>query len=247
VDVKPERVAPITAEHRAIFAEEVRRDAPHMRVTPEIEKMANEVCGGEKNAAIEVRKLLDHVAKVADHYSKDPSKPKCGVGDADNCLKQGGGCCTDLHSLFIALARARGIPARLQMGYRLLEKNEGKEVDPGYRCWVEYFLPGYGWVSADIVEADADDGLGPTRWYTGLTERRVWLNSGREFQLEPAQASGPVNTMITGYAEIDGTPARVLPEGERTAQLSRTVRFVEVKGDDPTALVHDAAPASERR
>ena len=52
-------------------------------------------------------------------------------------------------------ARARGIPARLQMGYRLRETNEGKEVDPGYRCWAEYFVPNYGWVSADIVEADA--------------------------------------------------------------------------------------------
>jgi hypothetical protein len=152
-------------------------------------------------------------------------------------MTNGGGCCTDLHSLFIALARARGIPARLQMGYRVLEKDENKEVDPGYRCWVEYFLPGCGWVPADIVEADAVDGMGPARWFAGLTERRLWLNSGREFTLEPRQAQKtPVNTMIIGHAEIDGVPARVLPDGPLEAQLKRKVHFTEVRGDASTKV-----------
>src|SRR6185503_19355741 len=126
----------------------------------ESQKLADEACGAETNLALQAQKLLALVADTADHYSKDPSKPKCGVGDAGDCLTNGGGCCTELHSLFIALARARGIPARLQMGYRLKEANAGKEVDPGYRCWAEYFLPGYGWVPADIVEADDPKGLG---------------------------------------------------------------------------------------
>ncbi len=226
--VDPARVGPITADHRLLFADEVRRDAPHMAVTEEITRIADGVCGEETNPALQARLLLQHVADEADHYSKDPTKPKCGIGDAMDCLTNAGGCCTDLHSLFVALARARGIPTRLQMGYRLLEKNIGLEVDPGYRCWVEYFVPGYGWVSADVVEADAVGGLGPERWFTGLTERRLWLNEGREFLLSPPQASGPVNTMIIGHAEIDGVAARVLPDGELLAQLSRTVHFTEV-------------------
>jgi transglutaminase-like putative cysteine protease len=246
VDVDPAKVGPITDIHRRVFANEIRRDAPHMEVTDKITAIANEVCGSETNAAVQTHKLLEYVAAQADHYSKDPTKPNCGVGDANVCLDKGGGCCTDLHSLFIALARARGIPARLQMGYRVLEKNEGKEVDPGYRCWVEYFLPGYGWVPSDIVEADAPDGLGPARWFTGLTERRLWLNEGREFVLSPRQAGSRVNTMIQGYAEIDGRPARVLPEGELKPQLTRRVHFVEVRGDEPAALrVGAAGPAAD--
>jgi len=151
------------------------------------------------------------------------------VGDAGSCLAHAGGTCTDMHSLFIALARARGIPARLQMGYRLREPNAGKEVDPGYRCWTEYFVPGYGWVPADIVEADDPHGLGRTRWFSGLTARRLWLNEGREFDLAgQTPASHRVNTMIIGYAEIDGVAARVLPEGNKPAQLSRLVRYTEV-------------------
>jgi Transglutaminase-like superfamily len=229
VSIDPALAGPITDSHRRLFADELRQDAPHMGVSPEVAKMAGEVCGEEGNVALQARLLLDAVADYADHYSKDPTKPKCGVGDVADCLTNQGGCCTDLHSLFIALARARGIPARLQMGYRLKEANEGKEVDPGYRCWAEYFVPGYGWVPADIVEADDPKGLGRARWFSGLTERRLWLNEGREFDLAGRAAGHRVNTMIIGYAEIDGVEARVLPEGEKAAQFARTVHFTEVK------------------
>lgn len=228
-NVDPAKVGPITELHRSLYADEVRKDAPHMEVTPAIAEMAKSTCGDDTNPATQAQKLLQHVASVADHYSKDPSKPNCGIGDAAVCVEKGGGCCTDLHSLFIALARARGIPARLQMGYRINPKNEGKVYDPGYRCWVEYFLPNYGWTSADIVEADAVDGLGPARWFSGLTERRVWLNEGREFQLRPPQSGPRVNTMIIGHAEIDGKAARVLPEGDLATQLTRTIQYTELR------------------
>ncbi|MDX2186614.1 MAG: transglutaminase domain-containing protein [Opitutaceae bacterium] len=230
-DIVPAQVGTLTDSHRTLYAEELRHDAPHMKVTPRIAKLAADAVGTESNVALKARRLLDAVADYADHYSKDPSKPKCGIGDVEDCLANAGGCCTDLHSMFIAMARAQGIPARLQMGYRLREANAGKEVDPGYRCWAEYFVPNYGWVSADIVEADAPNGLGRTRWFTGLTERRLWLNEGREFNLAGRTATDSrVNTMIIGYAEIDGVPARVLPDDahELKAQLWRTVRFTEV-------------------
>ena len=228
VEIDPSQVGSITDAHRRLFADELRTDAPHMEVSSSIRAMAEKLCGNEVNVYIEAKHLLDGVADYADHYSKDPSKPKYSVGDAASCVTNAGGTCTDMHSLFIALARARGIPTRLQMGYRLNATNVGKEIDPGYRCWVEYFIPGYGWIPADIVEADAPNGLGRARWFTGLTERRVWLNEGREFDLGGRSVAGKrVNTMIIGYAEIDGVEARVLPEGEKKAQLSRKVLFTE--------------------
>ena len=221
--VDASEVGAISDANRAFFAEELRLDSPNMEVSPEVAKMAADACGDEKNLAKQAEKLLDKVAEIADHYSKDPSKPNCGIGSVQACLKNGGGCCTDLHSLFIAMARSRGIPARLQMGYRVQEKNEGKEVDPGYRCWVEYFLPNYGWVPADIVEADAPAGLGKAVWFTGLTERRIWLNEGREFLLPPNDSKTRVNHMSIAYAEVDGVPARLLPEGDLKPQITRKV------------------------
>jgi len=233
IEVDPAKVGPITDDHRAMFAADLRLDDAHMEVTEAIAATGKRVCGDETNAGIKVRKILDHVADFADHYSKDPTKPSCGIGDAGDCMTNGGGCCTDLHSYFIALARSQGIPARLQMGYRLKESNVGKgKVDPGYRCWVEYFLPGYGWIPSDIVEADADGGLGRDRWFQGLTDRRLWLNSGRSMTMTP-DTEHAVNHMSIGYAEIDGVPARILADDYLKEQVTRTIEFVEVPAEEP--------------
>jgi transglutaminase-like putative cysteine protease len=218
-------VGPLSGAVQVMLADHLQRDTPHMSVTEEVQQIADKVCGNETNLAIQARMLLAHVASTVDHYSYSPDSkmPTCGVGDSAICRKQGGGCCTDLNSYFISLARARGIPSRLQMGYRLQEKNRGKEVESGYRCWVEYYAPGYGWISADVVEADTPGGLGPERWFSGLTSRRIWLNEGREFVFAPDLAVGKVNHMSIGYAEIDGKPVRLLPEGELKPQLSRLI------------------------
>jgi transglutaminase-like putative cysteine protease len=228
-DVVATKSGELTAAMKLMLAEFLVQDAPHMTVTPEFQAIADEVCGKERNLAIQSKLILEHVASTVDHYSytKDPTMPTCGVGDSAICKKQGGGCCTDLNSYFITLARARGIPARLNMGYRLQEKNRGKLVDPGYRCWVEYFLPNYGWVSADVVEADTPGGLGHSRWLTGLTSRRIWLNQGREFAFEDKSTPGRINNMTIGYAEVDGNPVRLLPEGDLKPQLTRMVNYVD--------------------
>ncbi len=234
VNIDPARVLSLSDLEKSMLAEHLAKDALHMEVTSKVQKIADDVCGQETNIATQTIAIMKHLAQSVDHYSysNDPTMPRCGLGDAQACLTQGGGCCTDLNSLFIALARARGIPARLNMGYLLLEENAEKWFDPGYRCWVEYYVPGYGWVSADVVEADSPDGKGHVRWLTGLTPRRVWLNQGRQFCFSGAHAADPVNHMNIAYAEIDGKPARVLPEGELTPQLTRQIRFVHVAPPD---------------
>ncbi|MDA1230386.1 MAG: transglutaminase domain-containing protein [Planctomycetota bacterium] len=232
--INPARVRLLSELERSLFAEHLAKDSLHMEVTSKVQGIADDVCGQETNTATQSIAIMKHIARSVDHYSysNDRAMPRCGLGDAQACLAQGGGCCTDLNSLFIALARARGIPARLNMGYRLLEENANKLVDPGYRCWVEYYIPGYGWVSADIVEADAPNGKGHIRWLTGLTPRRVWLNQGRQFRFADAHAGEPVNHMNIAYAEIDGTPARILPEGDLALQLTRQIKFVQIPPSD---------------
>ena len=56
---------------------------------------------------------------VWDHMQYDKSVPGLGLGDIPYCLKVGKGNCTDFHKLFIALARASGLPARWNMGFPL--------------------------------------------------------------------------------------------------------------------------------
>ncbi len=228
--IDPEHVQPLSELERSMLSEHLAKDALYMAVTSKVQTIADEVCGQETNIATQAIQIMKHIAQSVDHYSysKDPTMPRCGLGDAEACLAQGGGCCTDLNSLFVALARARGIPARLNMGYRLPEENSGQWVDPGYRCWVEYYVPGYGWISADVVEADAPDGKGHVRWLTGLTPRRVWLNQGRQFRFADAKSTTPVNHMNIAYAEIDGKPARILPEGDLAPQITRKIKFDEL-------------------
>jgi transglutaminase-like putative cysteine protease len=132
-----------------LFTAELATDAPLMSADAAMTAIASKACTGVSDPRQKVVRLLDAVADAADHYSKDPTKPQCGRGAAEDCMKNGGGCCTDLHSLFIAMARSQGIPARLQFGYRLKSEKEGTDYDPSYRCWVEYFLPGSGWVPTD--------------------------------------------------------------------------------------------------
>jgi hypothetical protein len=229
--VQPSGAQMLSDGERQMFTEFLAKDSPNMEVSPEVQKMADEVCGDETNLAAQAIALMKHVAAQADHYSysTDPKMPKCGIGNAKQCLAQGGGCCTDLNSLFIALARSRGIPARLNMGYRLKEEDNDRLVDSGYRCWAEYYVPGYGWVVADIVEADRPGGLGMTRWLTGLTARRLWLNQGRQFSFDGLDPEQRINHMSIAYVEVDGKPARLLPEGDLTPQITRKIRFNEVK------------------
>lgn len=228
VEIDPARAGKLTDVHRKAYAEYLDKNAPNMTVDAQTQKMADDACGNDDQVFSQVTKLWNLVADSADHYSKDPSKPKCGRGAAEDCLTNQGGCCTDLHALFIALARARGIPARMWFGYRLQAKNDGKEIDPGYRCWVEYFVPNYGWVATDIVVGDSGDKAARTPWITALDERRIVLNQGRNLDMTPKQDGPRVNNVVPAYAEIDGKPVPVLPDKEgKPAPIVRTVWFTE--------------------
>jgi transglutaminase-like putative cysteine protease len=210
--------------NKEFFAKDLDRNAPLMNVDARIQSLADAACGTETDVAQQVMMLIDAVASGADHYSINSEVPTCGRGAASDCIKNGGGCCTDLHSLFIAMARARGIPARMQYGYRLLDGREGKAYDPGYRCWVEFFIPGSGWLTTDIVAAD-NAKQSAHNWVT-LSSTRIWLWSGRSFTLEPANAAGPVDTMISGWVEIDGVPIDPLPAADGTpSRVGRTLMY----------------------
>ncbi len=217
----------------AAFESALDLNAPLMSVDPRVKKLADTACGNETDIARQATMLVKKVAEVADHYSKDPSKPTCGRGAAEDCLDHGGGCCTDLHSLFIAMARSRGIAARMQYGYRLLDAKEGAQFDPGYRCWVEFFVPGAGWVPTDIVASDNAEESNPYRW-ASLSPYRVWLWEGRSFELTPTATAGRIDTMLCGWAEIDGKAVDVLPAADGTpSKLSRTVQFKVLQHDRP--------------
>jgi transglutaminase-like putative cysteine protease len=219
VALNPAKAGPITAAHRRLFAEYLRADCPCMVVDDRIAELANKICGAETNVVVQARKLFDWVVANTDHYSKSKEAPKSsGEGSALYCLNQKGGGCTDQHALFIAMARARGIPTRLQFGSRLNPAHEGKDHDPGYRCWVQYFVPHYGWVSTDMSAADTNPGQ-EDFYFSGLDERRIWFLEGRDLELNPKQAGDRLNLLIVAHVEVDGRPH---------AAFKRQVRFTRL-------------------
>jgi hypothetical protein len=205
----------INESHRMAFAEELRKDEKNMEVTMEIERIANEIAGKERNPVLQAQKFFQFVIYKSEHYSKSGSSPNglC-IGSAAECLKGTGDCCTDQHALFIALCRARDIPCRLFYGSRLKPETEGKDHDPGYRCWPNFFAPGIGWVPLDISSADTAKER-PMDWFGGLDENRLEWAEGRDFDFEPRSATHP-DLVIRGWVEVDG---------KSVTNFTRTVNF----------------------
>lgn len=216
----PNKSGALTPAHLQTFADYLRADTPNMEVDTQIQALATQICGPEKNVIRQAKQIYDYVIEHADHYSKGETAPKPSkIGSVAYCRVNGGGSCTDMHSLFSALARARNIPTRLYFGSRLQAKNEGKEVDPGYRCSVEFFAPQYGWIPLDVAAGDTN----PDKkdfYFGGLDERRVLFNEGRDLDLSPKQDSGRLNLFIGAYVEVDGKPHTT---------WERALKFIEVK------------------
>ena len=127
--------------------------------------------------------------------------------------KSRGGKCVDIHSVFVALARASGVPAREVFGLRLAKKGS-EDVSTWQHCWAEFFLPGYGWVPVDPADVrkamlteklDLKDAkiieLGKYYW-GGIDPYRVKVGIGRDLTLNPRQKGMPLNYLMYPYAEI---------------------------------------------
>jgi len=214
------KARPLTDVDRRAFADELRLNEKHMEVSPEIRIVASDLAGDEKNPVLQARKFFQYVIDKSDHYSQSGPMPKglC-LGSAKECMLGTGDCCTDQHALFIALCRSRGIPCRLMYGSRLKPENEGKDHDPGYRCWPTFFAPGLGWVPLDISSADTAPVGRAGEWFGGLDENRMEWAEGRDFDLEPRSAVRP-DLVIRGWVEVDGKAHKTF---DRVVNFTRQV------------------------
>ena len=147
----------------------------------------------------QARAIYDYVIA---NMTYDKSGKGWGRGDAIYACDVRKGNCTDFHSLFIAIARSRGIPARFTIGFPLGASSVG-EI-PGYHCWAEFYAGGQ-WVPVDASEAWKHPEL--HQYYFGhLDADRVAFTMGRDLVLKPRQSGEPVNFLIYPYVEVDGQP-----------------------------------------
>ena len=99
---------------------------------------------------------------IVDNTFRNPKTRGCGLGDIRYMLesKDLGGKCADLNALYVALARASGLPARDVYGIRLAKSELGykslgpstENVTKAQHCRAEVYLTGYGWVPVDPAD-----------------------------------------------------------------------------------------------
>ena len=140
--------------------------------------------------------------RVDDHVRYDKSQPGYGNGDVLWVCDSRFGNCTDFHSLFISLARSKGIPARFEIGLPL-PAERGTGTIGGYHCWAMFHTNDRGWVPVDISEADKHPGM-KDYYFGNLTENRVAFSVGRDIQLVPRQDGQPLNYFVYPYVEVEG-------------------------------------------
>ncbi len=154
---------------------------------------------------------------VCENMYRDSKTIGCGKGDVCLLLQTPGGKCTDIHSVFVALCRAAGVPAREIFGIRL-GKKDIQDISTWQHCWAEFYLPGYGWVPVDPADVRKmmlkknlsfkdPESIELQRYFWGAWDAyRVELARGRDLILNPPQKGMPLNTFGYPYAEVGGKP-----------------------------------------
>ncbi len=176
----------------------------------EVMKLAKKITAGKKTVLEKAKAIYDW---TCDNTYRDPKTRGCGEGNVCTLLLNPGGKCADIHSVFVALARAAGVPSREVFGIRL-GKNDTDDITTWQHCWAEFYLPGYGWVpvdAADVRKAMLKENLSlkdaKTKEYReyywgGIDPYRVKLSTGRDLILNPRQPGEPVNYLMYPFARV---------------------------------------------
>ena len=149
---------------------------------------------------------LDKAHAIYDYVFSTMAYDKTGTGwgrgDVLYACAARKGNCTDFHSLFIAMARSQGIPARFEIGFPLPTDNHAAEI-AGYHCWADFFEPRHGWVPVDISEAWKHPEK-QAYFFGAHDDNRVQFTMGRDLRLSPAQDGEPLNYFVYPYVEVGG-------------------------------------------
>jgi transglutaminase-like putative cysteine protease len=161
--------------------------------------LAVKVTEGKPQPLDKARAIYDYVFTTMRY---DKTGTGWGHGDVLYACDAKKGNCTDFHSLFIAMARSQGIPARFEIGFPLPPDKHSGEI-AGYHCWSDFYIDGKGWIPVDISEAWKH----PEKrdYFFGAHDvNRIQFSLGRDLRLNPAQDGKPLNYFVYPYVEVDG-------------------------------------------
>lgn len=150
------------------------------------------------------RQIFDNLLETLDYDSRGCTPERAHeLGDLAVACDLKRGTCTEFHGLYVAHARALGLPARFAFGFNIPQRPEGQIA--GYHCWAEVFLPDVGWFAVDVSEAWKRTDPSERSFYFGnLDANRVQFTTGRDVFLVPPPRTGAVDRFIFPLAEADG-------------------------------------------
>jgi len=113
----------------------------HIPTDGKIKELADKLTKNRTDRFDKVQAIYDWVTETT---FRDPKVLGCGIGDAGKMVESGyfGGKCTDISSLFVAILRAAGIPAREVFGIRLGKSNFSKALGKSDKKVLQIFHHG---------------------------------------------------------------------------------------------------------
>ena len=162
-------------------------------------ELAAKVTEGKTDPLDKARAIYDYVFTTMKY---DKTGTGWGRGDVLYACDAKKGNCTDFHSLFIAMARSQGIPARFEIGFPLPPDKHSAEI-AGYHCWADFYIDGRGWIPVDISEAWKH----PEKrdyFFGSHDANRMQFSMGRDLRLNPPQQGKPLNYFVYPYVEVAG-------------------------------------------
>jgi transglutaminase-like putative cysteine protease len=165
--IKPddcERIPQLSQEYQQKYL----LDNDNLAMDTEIIKQAAKTAiGSETNLLRQVYSIRNYV------YDKLAYGIKPHIDTPDLVLQRGVGSCGEYLGLLLALCRLNGIACRTVGRYKCpgdpLKRNLPLQPDYNH-VWMEFYLPGYGWLP---MESNPDDlfegGPYPTRFFMGLS------------------------------------------------------------------------------
>ena len=131
-----------------------------------IRELASRHSIGDPLSATDVERALDELTlTISREFTYDRSVTNV-YSAVDEVLQLRAGVCQDFAHLFIAVARAMGVPARYVSGYIHFP---GEKMSTASHAWAEAWVPGRGWIGFDATH--------PVR----TTPHHVRLAVGRDY------------------------------------------------------------------
>jgi transglutaminase-like putative cysteine protease len=154
-------VDPLKGRGMLASAEEQKRFLKPSDLLPTdgiVKSTADGITKGMKNDVDKARALYEW---IVENTYRDPKVRGCGVGDVKFMLENNsfGGKCGDLNALFVAMARASGIPARDVYGIRVADSRRGYkslgksgDISKAQHCRAEFYAQNIGWIPVDPAD-----------------------------------------------------------------------------------------------